>query len=54
MRRIWVGMRGMGWECRCGESAWECGDSGWKYKKCGEQGGNAGNPGLVKFNISVY
>ena len=22
----------------CGESAWECGESGWKYEKCGESG----------------
>ena len=32
MRRIRVGMRGIGvecWECReCGESGWECGESG--------------------------
>ena len=36
MRRIRVGMQGMGWECGCGESAWGCGESGWKYEK-GEQ-----------------
>ena len=24
MREIWVEVRGMGWECRCRKSAWEC------------------------------
>ena len=38
-------MRGMGWECGCRESAWECGESGWKYEKCENQGGAAGNQG---------
>ena len=28
MRRIRVEMRGMGWECGCGELAWEWGKSG--------------------------
>ena len=36
-------MRGMGWECGCGESAWECKEFGWKSKKCGNQSGDAGN-----------
>ena len=36
MRIIRAGMRGMGWECKCGESAWECGNSGWKCQKCEE------------------
>ena len=26
-------MGGMGWECGCRESEWECSESGWKYKK---------------------
>ena len=34
--RIRVGMRGMGWECGCGESVWECGKSEWKCEKCWE------------------
>ena len=42
-RKIRVGMQGMGWECGCRESAWECGESEWKYKKYGDQGGDAGN-----------
>ena len=29
-------MQEMGWECKCGESAWERGESGWKCEKCGE------------------
>ena len=28
MKRIGVGMQGMEWECGCGESARECGESG--------------------------
>ena len=36
MRRLRVGMQGVGWESVCGESAWECGKSGWKYKNCEE------------------
>ena len=35
-------MRGMGWECGCGESAWEAGDLGGNTKNVGNQGGNAG------------
>ena len=39
-------MQGMRWECGFGESAWECEESGWKCKKCGNQGGDAaGNQG---------
>ena len=38
MRRIRVGMRAIGWECKCRESARECGESRWKCKKNGESG----------------
>ena len=41
MRRIRVGLRGMGWERGCVESAWECGESGWKMWEMWEN--NAGN-----------
>ena len=44
MRRIRVGMRGMRWECGCGESAWECGECVWKCKRnMGNQGGDTKN-----------
>ena len=36
MQGIRVGMRGMWWECGCGESVWECGESGCKCKGYGE------------------
>ena len=45
MRIIRVEMRGMGWGCGCGESAWECGNLGGNVKNVGNQGGNAGNQG---------
>ena len=36
----------MGWECRCGESAWESRESGWKCKKIwGIKDGDAENQG---------
>ena len=38
MGGIRAGIRGMGRECGFGESAWECGESGWKCEKCGESG----------------
>ena len=38
MWKIRVGIRGMGCECGCRESAWECERSGWKYEKCGKSG----------------
>ena len=38
MRRIRVGMRGMGREYGYGETSWDCEDSGSKRKKCGESG----------------
>ena len=44
MRIIRKGMRGMGWQCGCGESAWGCGKSRWKYKKCGEPGWRCREP----------
>ena len=30
MRSLMVGLQKMGLECGCGETAWECGKSGWK------------------------
>ena len=38
-------MQGMGWECRCRNSVWECKTSGWKCEKCENQGSDAGNQG---------
>ena len=38
-------MRRMRCECGCKESAWECGESGRKYKNIGNQGGDARNQG---------
>ena len=43
VRRIRVGMRGMGWEC--GESAWEWGNLCGNTKNVGNQIGDAGNQG---------
>ena len=48
--RIRVEMQGMRCECGCRESAWECGESGRKYKNMGNQGGDAGNQGE---NLSI-
>ena len=45
-------MQGMGWECGCKESAWGCGESGWKYKNVRNQGGGAWNQGET-LSISV-
>ena len=53
MRRIRVGMGGMGRECGCGESAWEsvgnqggsAGNLGGSAKHVGNQGDDAGNEG---------
>ena len=50
MRILGVGMRGMGWECRCEESVWECRESRAKYKKCVESGSDAGNQSV---NLSM-
>ena len=50
VRRIKVGIQGMGCESECGESAWEYGEPGWKCKKKGNQGGDAGNRGG---NVSI-
>ena len=36
MQGIRVGMQEMWWECGCGESVWECGESGCKCKGYGE------------------
>ena len=38
-------MQVMGGEFGCGESVWQCNESGWKYEKCGESGGDARNQG---------
>ena len=45
MRRIRVGMRAIGWKCKCRESARECGESRWKCKKMGNQDVDAGYQG---------
>ena len=36
MQRIRVGMRGMEWECGCGEPSCNCRKSRWKCEKYGE------------------
>ena len=43
MQIIRVEMQGMRLECGCGESAWECGESGGNRKGVRNQGGDAGN-----------
>ena len=45
MRRIGVGMRGMRWECGCGELTWDCRETGENAKHVGNQGGGARNQG---------
>ena len=35
----------MGQECWCRESAWEYGESDWKYENVGNQGSDEGNQG---------
>ena len=45
-------MRGMGWECGCGESAWNARNLGGNTKNVGNKGGDAGNQG-GKLSIAV-
>ena len=53
MLRIAVGMRGMGWECGCGESAWEFGESRWKCERCGESGWRCRESGNLSIAVEM-
>ena len=45
-----MGMRGMRWECGCGELTWDCRETGENAKHVGNQGGGARNQGR---NLSI-
>ena len=52
MKSVKVGMQGMGLQCECEESAWECLDMAGIVKSVRDQGGDAENEG-GNFSITL-